>query len=104
MRVRLRTLNSCHLFFLGIQASVLGASLSSTGPGRTALHRAVVSRPVGTDGLGFGVIFFLPSTCRNVIAHSPTEKTSLPVPALRSLLAARKRYQAVGLRDNDCHK
>lgn len=57
VRVRLRTLNSCHLFFLGIQANVLGASLSSTGPGRTALHRAFVSRPLGTDGLGFGVIF-----------------------------------------------
>lgn len=57
VRVRLRTLNSCHLFFLGIQANVLGASLSSTGPGRTALHRAFVSRPLGTNGLGFGVIF-----------------------------------------------
>lgn len=34
---RSRTLNSSHLFFLGIQANVLGASLSSTGPGRTAL-------------------------------------------------------------------
>lgn len=48
VRGRLRTLNSCHLFFLGIQANVLGASLSSTGPGRTALPRAFVSRPLGT--------------------------------------------------------
>lgn len=96
VRGRLRTLNSCHLFFLGIQANVLGASLSSTGPGRTPLHRAFVSRPLGTKGLGFGVIFLLPRTCRNVVAHSPKDKTSLPIPALRGLLAFLKRYQAMG--------
>lgn len=95
VRGRLRTLNSCHLFFLGIQANVLGASLSSTGPGRIPLHRAFVSRPLGTKGLGFGVIFFLPRTCRNVVAHSLNDKTSSPIPALCSLLAFLKRYQAM---------
>lgn len=104
VRVRSRTLNSCHLFFLGIQANVLGASLSSTGPGRTALPRAFVSRPLGTHGLGFGVIFFLRRTCRNVIACPLKEKRSLPAPALCSLLAFLKRNRAMGLRGNYSHK
>lgn len=105
VRGRLRTLNSCHLFFLGIQANVLGASLSSTGPGRTPLHRAFVSRPLGTKGLGFGVIFFscLGHAEMLLLIHSKTKQVCqfLLFVACWHFWKDTRRW---GLRDNYCHK